>query len=123
MRYLLRLALASLVGLIVLGIGTELWLAPLRPHGSLLVLKVVPLILAVFGVIRRPVYALQWSSMLVLPYLAEGLVDATAATGPRARYGVLEAALAFIFFASALGFLYPIKRQARAKRAAAAPSE
>ncbi|MGH8856818.1 MAG: DUF2069 domain-containing protein, partial [Polaromonas sp.] len=36
-----RLALASLAGLIVLGLAWELWLAPIRPGGSLLALKVL----------------------------------------------------------------------------------
>jgi uncharacterized membrane protein len=38
-----RLALGSLLGLIVLGLAWEMWLAPIRPGGSLLALKVLPL--------------------------------------------------------------------------------
>lgn len=34
------LATASLTGLIALGLAWELWLAPIRPGGSLLALKV-----------------------------------------------------------------------------------
>ena len=36
------LAVSSLLGLIVLGLAWELWLAPLRPGGTLLALKVYP---------------------------------------------------------------------------------
>ena len=39
------LAVSSLMGLIVLGLAWELWLAPLRPGGTLLALKVLPLTL------------------------------------------------------------------------------
>jgi uncharacterized membrane protein len=38
------MALASLTGLIVLGLAWEMWLAPIRPGGSLLALKVLPLV-------------------------------------------------------------------------------
>ena len=41
-----------------------MWLAPLRPGGSALVLKAVPLLLALPGAWRRGVYTLQWASML-----------------------------------------------------------
>ena len=46
------MATGSLLALIVLGLAWELWLAPLRPGGAWLVLKVVPLVLLVAGVQR-----------------------------------------------------------------------
>src|SRR5690606_28653235 len=39
-----RTASVCLIGLIALGLAWELWLAPLRPGGSWLVLKVIPLL-------------------------------------------------------------------------------
>jgi hypothetical protein len=44
----------SLVGLIVLGLAWELWLAPLRPGGSLLALKVLPLVRAALRAVEEP---------------------------------------------------------------------
>ena len=41
-----RWVLASFTALIALGVAWEFWLAPLRPGGSLLALKVLPLVFA-----------------------------------------------------------------------------
>ena len=51
-----RLASISLVGLIFLCIAWELWLAPLRPGGSMLVLKALPLLFPLFGILRGKRY-------------------------------------------------------------------
>ncbi|MCP1573743.1 putative membrane protein [Herbaspirillum rubrisubalbicans] len=79
-RYFHLGASSSLVALILLCLAWELMLAPLRPGGSWMVLKVLPLLLPLRGVLKRDVYTLQWSSMLILVYLAEGLVRATSDT-------------------------------------------
>ncbi len=71
-------AAGSLLALIALCVAWELVLAPLRPGGSWLVLKVVPLLLPLRGVLKRDLYTLQWTSMLILLYLAEGVVRATS---------------------------------------------
>ncbi|MEX2241006.1 MAG: DUF2069 domain-containing protein, partial [Burkholderiales bacterium] len=62
MRALRVAATGSLIGLLVLCLVWELWLAPLRPGGSLLALKAAPLALPLGGVLagRRTTY--QWSS-------------------------------------------------------------
>ena len=44
MKTLQNLASASLIALIFLCLAWELWLAPIRPGGSLLVLKTLPLL-------------------------------------------------------------------------------
>ncbi len=69
-----RLVVASFVALIALGLAWEFWLAPLRPGGSALSLKVLPLVFALPSMVRGRVRTYQWWSMLVLAYLAEGLV-------------------------------------------------
>src|SRR6266702_327308 len=105
-----RGALFSLIALIVLSLAWELWLAPLRPGGSALALKAIPLLFALRGMLRRSVYTLQWASMLVLLYLAEGIVRGMTDGGLSARLGWLEALLALVFFVCALGFVAPFKR-------------
>lgn len=106
-------SLVALVGLIALCIAWELWLAPLRPGGSALVLKAAPLLFALRGVIRRDLYTLQWASMLVLPYVAEGVVRGMTDGGVSSRLGWIEVVLAGAFFASALAYVAPFKRAAR----------
>ncbi len=95
------LAVGSLLGLIVLGLAWELWLAPLRPGGSWLALKVLPLALPLAGLLKHRMYTYRWVSLLVWLYFTEGVVrawsDATA-TG-RALAG-LEIVLCLALFAA-----------------------
>jgi uncharacterized membrane protein len=109
-------ALLALIAMIVLSLAWELWLAPLRPGGSALALKAIPLLLALRGTFRRSVYTLQWASMLVLLYLAEGIVRGMTDGGLSARLGWLEALLAITFFVCALSYVAPFKRAARARK-------
>ncbi len=102
-------AVASILALIVLCIAWELVLAPLRPGGSWLVLKVVPLLVPLRGILKRDIYTLQWSSMLILLYFAEGIVRATTDQGLSAALGWIEVALVCIFFFCTLMFLRPYK--------------
>jgi uncharacterized membrane protein len=76
-----------------------LWLAPLRPGGSWLVLKVVPLLLPLRGILAGRRYTHQWASMLALAYLGEGLVRATSDRGPSAQLALIEIVLATACFA------------------------
>jgi len=106
--------LVSLILLIVLCLAWELLLAPLRPGGSWMVLKAVPLLLPLRGVWRRDVYTLQWSSMLILVHLAEGVVRLSS--DPQhlsAVLGGIEAALTCLYFVCALLYLRPYKKAAR----------
>ncbi|SFN36654.1 DUF2069 domain-containing protein [Variovorax sp. OV329] len=79
------LAVGSLAGLIVLGLAWELWLAPLRPGGSLLALKVLPLVLPLAGLIKRRMYTYRWVSLLVWIYFTEGVVRAWSDMQPAGR--------------------------------------
>jgi uncharacterized membrane protein len=88
--------------LIVLGLAWELWLAPLRPGGWLLSLKVVPLAFALPAIARGDVRAYQWWSMLVLFYMAEGLVRAASDTGPSVPLAIIETALSVTAFVAIL---------------------
>ena len=94
-----------LVALIFLCVAWELWLAPLRPSGSMLVFKVLPLLAALLGTLRGRRYTYQWSSLLSLLYIAEGLVRATSDAQPlSATLAWVEAALATVWFALCLAF-------------------
>jgi len=104
---------ASLVLLILLCVAWELVLAPLRPGGSWLVLKVIPLLLPLRGVIKRDLYTMQWSSMLILLYFAEGIVRATSDKGLSATLGWAEVALTCVFFACTILYLRPFKKAAK----------
>lgn len=106
-------SVASLLGLIALCVAWELVLAPLRPGGSWLVLKVVPLLVPLIGVLKRNLYTMQWSSMMILLYLAEGTVRATTDQGLSATLGWVEVALVCVFFFCAIFYLRPYKKAAK----------
>ncbi|NEX61609.1 DUF2069 domain-containing protein [Noviherbaspirillum galbum] len=106
-------AAASLTLLIALCVAWELVLAPLRPGGSWLVLKVLPLLLPLRGVIKRDIYTMQWSSMLILLYFAEGIVRATTDAGLSATLGWIEVGLTCVFFFCAILYLRPYKQAAK----------
>jgi uncharacterized membrane protein len=99
------LAAACLVALIFLCLAWELWLAPLRPGGSWLMLKALPLLAPLFGVLHGQRYTFKWAVLLVLLYFAEGLVRGFADRDVSSRLAMLEALLALVFFASAIGYV------------------
>ena len=101
-RLLNAISSAALIALIFLCTAWELWLAPLRPGGSMLVLKVVPLLIALFGILRGKRYTYQWMSMLILLYFTEGTVRATSDIGLSQQLAIVETVLAVIFFSSAI---------------------
>jgi len=98
-------AVASLIALIFLGLAWELRLAPVRAGGSLLALKILPLLVPLFGILRGKLYTYQWASMLILAYFAEGAVRAWSDRGLSAQLALAEIALALIFFAACLCYV------------------
>ncbi len=110
-----RGASAALIGLIVLCVAWELWLAPIRPGGSWLVLKVLPLLLILRGVLAGRNYALQCSVLLIWLYITEGLVRASTDAGTSMLLAGLEIALATVYFICATAILRPLKKLARAQ--------
>lgn len=106
-------ACAAWIGLILLGLAWELFLAPLRPGGSWLVLKVLPLLLPLMGLLRARRYTFKWASLLVWACVAEGALRLVSDPGPSARLAVLELALAGTFFVCAVAFLRATRGDAR----------
>ena len=96
------LAIASLIGLIALCMAWETALAPLRPGGSWLMLKAVPLLIPLFGILRGRRYTYQWASMFVLLYFTEGVVRAWSDRGLSASLALGEVILSMIFFFAAI---------------------
>ena len=107
-------AIASLVLLIFWLVAWEMVIAPLQPGGSLLALKVLPLLIPLRGVVKRDLYTLQWSSMVILIYFAEGAVRAWSDTLELSRMMALgEVAFVCVYFACALLYLRPYKKAAQ----------
>lgn len=93
---------SSLIVLIMVCLAWEGWLAPLRPEGSLLILKTVPLLIPLFGILRGKRYTYQWASMFILIYFTEGVVRAWSDAGLSAKLALVEVILTVIFFTCAI---------------------
>ncbi|OBV38143.1 DUF2069 domain-containing protein [Janthinobacterium psychrotolerans] len=107
-------AIASLATLIVWCALWETVVAPLKPGGSWLVLKAVPLLIPLYGVIKRDVYTLQWSSMVILLYFTEGVVRGYSDTNPNSAFMAWgEALIVVVYFFCAVLYLRPYKKAAK----------
>ena len=69
-----------------------------------LVVKVIPLLLPVAGILKGRRYTYQWSSMLILLYFIEGVVRTFSNTGLASALARVETGLALVFFLSAMFF-------------------
>ncbi len=110
-----RVAIVAWLALLLLTLLWEWSLAPLRPGGSWLVLKAVPLLLPLRGVLRGAVQPMQWALLLVLLYVAEGSLR-IADAAPVDRLATIEIVLALLFFVSAIVYLRPFKQAAGARK-------
>jgi len=95
-------ASTSLIALIFLCLVWEGFIAPLKPSGSLLILKAVPLLLPLFGILKGKRYTYQWAGMLILFYFTEGVVRAWSDHGISAKLATIEIGLSVIFFICAI---------------------
>lgn len=102
MKTLQTVSSASLIALIFLCVAWELWLAPIRPGGSWLVLKALPLLLPLMGILKGRRYTYQWAPMLILAYFTEGVARAWSDQGLSAWLAGGEVALSVVFFFAAV---------------------
>ncbi len=110
-----KLTVALLLALIALGLAWELWLAPLRPGGSWLVLKILPLLLPLRGLLHGRRYTFQWMSLFIWLYFTEGVVRASSDHGFSATLAGIETLLSLGLFASVTAYSHATapSRQAR----------
>jgi uncharacterized membrane protein len=106
-----RSASVSLIALVFLCLLWEALLAPIKPGGSLLMLKALPLLVPLFGILRGRVYTYQWASLLVLAYFCEGVVRAWSERGASRSLAVTEIALSILFFVSAIFYVRVSQRR------------
>jgi uncharacterized membrane protein len=108
-----RAAAAALLALALLELLWELWLAPLKPGGSWLAVKALPLLVLTPAVAQGRVRARQWTLLLLPWYVAEGVVRALSESGRHALCAGAAAALALAALAAGLGWF---RAQGRAPR-------
>ena len=109
------IASVSLIALVFLCVAWELWLAPIRPGGSALVFKVLPLLFPLMGILKGRRYTYQWAPMLVLLYFIEGVMRGWSESGIAQVLALAETALSVLFFFAAIyyaKFSAPSRRRA-----------
>lgn len=109
------LSITSLLGLIVLGLAWELFLAP--TGNRTLVLKVVPLLFPLIGLLKHRMYTHRWVSLLVWIYFTEGVVRGTSDTGISQGLAIIEVLLSLLLFAASAWHVRWRLAQARETRA------
>ena len=112
------LATGSLLALIVLCLAWELVLAPLRPGGSWLALKALPLCIPLAGILKNRMYTYRWVSLVIWLYFTEGVVRGWSDKPPSQWLAWAEVALCLVLFTACT--LHVRLRQRNAKAAAAA---
>jgi uncharacterized membrane protein len=105
-----RALVAALAGLTLLEILWELWLAPIKPGGSWLALKALPLAVLWPSIVRRRLRAGQWALLLLPWYVAEGVVRGWSEAGRQALCAATAAALALGALAAGLAWVRALGR-------------
>ncbi|MBW8465240.1 DUF2069 domain-containing protein [Acidovorax sp.] len=111
-------ATGSLLALIVLCLAWELVLAPLRPGGTWLAIKALPLCIPLAGILKNRMYTYRWVSLVIWLYFTEGVVRGWSDKPPSQWLAWAEVALCLVLFTACT--LHVRLRQRNAKAAAAA---
>jgi uncharacterized membrane protein len=98
LRAIRALAVGSLLALIALLVAWDLWFAHTPSSAAWIVLKVLPLSLAVSGLLRHRMYTYRWMSLLVWLYFTEGVVRAWSDRGASQWLAALEIVLCLLLF-------------------------
>lgn len=92
------LNVALLLSLIALGVAWETWLAPLQGGTGYWAIKVLPLTLAIAGMLKHKLYTYRWMSLLIWLYFTEGVVRATGDKGLSQALAGIEVTLSVALF-------------------------
>lgn len=111
-RQVSYLRVAQWAWLMLIGL-TLLWdgfFAPLQTGRWLLVLKLLPLCLPLWGIVSGRVYTYQYCSMLILAYFAEGVMRIFDSSWLSSIFAIVEIKLSLCFFVACLAYLRQFKQ-------------
>ena len=111
--------MGSVLALIMLAMAWELYLAPLRPGGSWLVLKALPLCIPLAGLLKNRMYTYRWVSLVIWLYFIEGVVRAWSDKAPGNYLAMLEIVLCVTLFVACTAHVRLRQANARAAQASA----
>ena len=107
-------ATGSLLALIVLCLAWELVLAPLRPGGTWLAIKALPLCIPLAGILKNRMYTYRWVSLVIWLYFTEGVVRGWSDKPPSQWLAWTEVALCLVLFTACTLHVRLRQRNARA---------
>nr|WP_315478424.1 DUF2069 domain-containing protein [uncultured Rhodoferax sp.] len=113
-------AVISTVGLILLGLLWELWLAPTGT--GTLALKVLPLCIPLAGLLKNRMYTYRWVSLMVWLYFTEGVVRAWSDKAPGNWLALLEVLLCIVLFVACTAHIRLRLKHAKLAAAPDAPT-
>ncbi len=80
-------------------------------------LKALPLLLPLFGILKGRRYTYQWAGMLILLYFTEGAVRAWSDIGVSSQLAMIEVVFSLIFFLCAIFYAKLTRNSALKTRA------
>lgn len=98
-------AVGALLALIFLCLAWELWIAPLRPGGSWIALKALPLCFPLAGLLKHRMYTYRWLSLMIWLYFTEGVVRAWSDKPPGNQLALAEITLSLVLFATCVAHI------------------
>ena len=117
------LATGSLLALIVLCLAWELVLAPVRPGGTWLAIKALPLCIPLAGILKNRMYTYRWVSLVIWLYFIEGVVRAWSDARPSSWLAMGEIVLCLVLFTACTLHVRLRQRNARVHAQAQAIGE
>lgn len=91
--------------IIAMSIWCILWeghLAPIGKDSSLLILKGLPIIIPIFGLLRNSIKTYQYTLLLLLPYFIEGVFRGYAENGIHRLMAIGEIIISLLIYMSLL---------------------
>ena len=116
-------ATGSLLALIVLCLAWELVLAPVRPGGTWLAIKALPLCIPLAGILKNRMYTYRWVSLVIWLYFTEGVVRGWSDKPPSQWLAWVEVALCLVLFTACTLHVRLRQRNARAQAQAQATAD
>lgn len=113
--------MGSLLTLIALSLAWELVLAPIKPGGSLIALKALPLCIPLAGLLKHRMYTYRALSLWIWLYFTEGVVRAYSDAAPSNYYAMAEVALTMVIFVACVVHIRVRLAAAKAKGLSDAP--
>jgi uncharacterized membrane protein len=112
-----RIAFAGALALVLVCLAWEAWLAPLRPGGSTMVLKALPMAMLLSGLWQGRRRTFQWATLVVWFYFMEGVVRVFSDKGLASALALVEILLSLLVVVAAVAYVRTCRPSSEANSA------